>query len=147
MTFESWIKVGLPAYPVAFTIFAVWLYWGDNPLPLLAPSIAFWGVVILFYIFTHCEPVISRFRALFLIVGETVLWSTASITSHNLGRFLLSKQYTGYVSVLSNKDFLFAYACSLVGCAVGLFHFFKWEPVIMAQIIADRREHAEEQEL
>ena len=84
MTAESWIKVGLPAYPVAFTIFAVWLYWRDNPLPLLAPSLSFWGIVVLFYIFTHCDPVISRSRSLFLMVGETILWF---YSEHHVAQF------------------------------------------------------------
>jgi hypothetical protein len=52
---ESWLKIGLPGFPVAFTIFGVWLYWGDNPLPLLAPPLAFWGLVILLYLFSHFE--------------------------------------------------------------------------------------------
>ena len=30
MATESWLKIALPAYPVLFTIFGVWLYWGDN---------------------------------------------------------------------------------------------------------------------
>jgi hypothetical protein len=53
MALESWLKIALPAYPVLFTIFGVWLYWGDNPVALLAPSIAFWGLMVLFYLFSH----------------------------------------------------------------------------------------------
>ena len=134
---ESWLKISLPAFPVAFSVFGLWLYWGENPLPLLAPSVAFWGVVILFYLFSHCD-VPTRSYPLLLMIGETALWLVSSITSHNLAKFLLSKQYTGYLDVLRNKDFWCAYVCCAFGATVGLFHFFRLEPIIVAQIKADR---------
>src|SRR6266481_4503585 len=132
---ESWLKVGLPAYPVAFTVFGIWLYWRENPLPALAPAVAFWGVVILFYLFSHCE-LQNKSYPIFLVIGETVLWLVSSITSHNLGKFLLSKQYTGLVDVLSNTYFWFAYGCCIVSAIVGLLHFFRLEPLIAAQVRA-----------
>lgn len=134
---ESWLKISLPAFPVAFSVFGIWLYWGENPLPLLAPAVAFWGVVILFYLFSHFdEP--TRSLPLFLMIGQTALWLVSTITSHNLGRFLLSKRYTGVSDVLRNRDFWFAYVSCVVGAAVGLFHFFRLEPLIVTQIKADR---------
>src|SRR2546422_1440645 len=67
MSSESWFKVSLPAFPAAFTIFGVGLYWGENPLPLLPPSIAFWGLVILFYLFTHLYVPNRAYPLLFTI--------------------------------------------------------------------------------
>lgn len=137
MGIESWLKISLPAFPVAFTIFGVWLYWGESPLPLLAPSLAFWSLVILFYLFSHFD-IPNRSYPLFLTIAGTLLWTVSSITSHNLGKFLTSNRYTGFVSVVSNKDFWFAYSCSVVGCIVGLRQFFRLEPLIMNQIQSDR---------
>jgi hypothetical protein len=137
MQHESWLKISLPAFPVAFTVLGVWLYWGDNPLPLLAPPIAFWGLVMLFYLFSHFD-LPNKSYPLFLTVGVTLCWLTSSITSHNLGKFLTSSRYTGFWSVLKNIDFWYAYLCSAVGCGVGLTQFFRLEPLIMAQIAKDR---------
>jgi hypothetical protein len=138
MHHDSWLKISLPAFPVAFTVLGVWLYWGDNPLPLLAPPIAFWGLVILFYLFSHFE-LPNKSYPLLLITGTTALWLVASITSHNLGKFLISNRYTGFSSLLSNRDFWYAYLCSGAGCAVGLGHFIRLEPLIVAQIARDAR--------
>ena len=145
MNSESWLKISLPAFPVGFAVFGVWFYWGDNPLPLLAPSIAFWGVVILFYLFSHFDMA-NRSYPLFLMIGETALWLVSSIASHNLGKFLVSKQYTGLEAVLMNKDFWFAYVCCFAGSAVGLIHFFRLEPLIVAQVSADRTRARSEEE-
>ncbi len=134
---ESWLKISLPAIPVAFTIFGIWLYWGENPLPLLAPSLAFWGVVIFFYLFTHCY-VPTKSYPLYLMVIASGFWLLSSITSHNLGKFLTSKEYTGTWSVLLNKDFRYAYICCLVDALGAVIHFFKYEPLIMAEIQAQR---------
>jgi hypothetical protein len=135
---ESWLKISLPAFPVAFTVFGVWLYWGENPLPLLAPPAAFWGVVVLFYLFTHLDLPKGRSYPLLLIIAASGLWVIAAITSHNLGKFLTSKGYVGLVSVFRNKDFWYAYICSASACAAGLVHFIRYEPVIVKQIKEDR---------
>ena len=141
MSRDSWLKVSLPALPVAFTIFGVWLYWGDNPLPTLAPAIAFWGVVVLYYLFSHFD-VPGRRYPLFIIILTTVLWLVSSITAHNLGKFLSSSRNTGWLSVLSAKDFWYSYICSIAGWAAGLVHFFRLEPMIVAKL-KDDRERAE----
>ncbi len=134
MTPESWFKIALPAYPVLFTIIGVWLYWGDNPAPLLAPSIAFWGVVVLFYSFSHIYVVENRYYPLYLIMGVTVLWVVSAITSHNLGRFVSSSRYTGLGSLMRNKDFWYAYLCAILSSAAGLGHFVRYEPLIVKQV-------------
>ncbi len=131
MASDSWLKIALPAYPVLFTIFGVWLYWGDSPWPLLAPSLAFWGVVVLFYLFSHVY--LPNRYPLFVIIGVTVLWVVSAITSHNLGKFVASNQYKGFGSLLSNTDFWFAYVCALVASGAGLGHFFRLEPLIVEQ--------------
>ena len=135
---ESWLKVSLPAFPVAFTVFGVGLYWGENPLPLLAPPGAFWGVVVLFYLFTHLDLPKGRIYPLFLIVGASGLWVVAAITSHNLAKFITSAQYAGLASVFSNRDFLCAYICSLVAIGTAVIHFVRYEPIIMKKIENDR---------
>lgn len=137
MVSESWYKIGLPAFPVAFTIFGVWLYWGDNSLALLPPPLAFWGVVILFYVFTHLY-VPNRRHPLVLTIFASVLWLVASITSHNLGRFLSSRQYSGLASLISNKDFWYAYVSAAVACGVGLQNFLRFEPMIVAATRRDQ---------
>jgi Na+/citrate or Na+/malate symporter len=139
MQHDSWLKISLPAFPLAFVIFGVWLYWGDNPLPLLAPSLAFWGLVVLFYLFSHFE-LPNRSYPMYLIIGTTALWLVASITSHNLARFVASNRYTGGRSVLWNKDFWYAYICAVVGGGVGLGHFIRLEPQIVAQVMRARHE-------
>jgi Na+/citrate or Na+/malate symporter len=138
MQHDSWLKISLPAFPLAFVIFGVWLYWGDNPLSLLAPSLAFWGLVVLFYLFSHFE-LPNRSYPMILIIGTTGLWLVASITSHNLGRFVASSRYTGGWSVLLNKDFWYAYICAFVCGGVGLGHFVRLEPKIVDQIARDRK--------
>ncbi len=135
---ESWLKISLPAFPVAFTVFGVWLYWGENPLPLLAPSVAFWGLVVLFYLFSHLVEEPNKNYQLFLIIAATVLWFVSAITSHNLGKFVISNRYIGLGSVFSTKDFWYAYICSGFACAAGLVHFIRYEPVIVEQIRKDR---------
>jgi hypothetical protein len=117
MAFESWLKIVLPAFPVAFTIFGVWFYWGENSLALLPPPLAFWGVVILFYVFTHIY-VPDRRLPFVLTIFASVLWLVASITSHNLARFLVSTRYSGFISILSSKDFWYAYVNAIVGFGV-----------------------------
>jgi|SRR6266850_1764958 len=135
---ESWLKISLPAFPVAFTIFGVWLYWRENPLPLLAPSVAFWGVVVLFYLFSHLDLPDGRSYSLFLIIAATSLWMVSAITSHNLGRFVISTRYSGFWSVFGSADFWYAYICAAVACGTGLRHFLRYEPEIVEQIRKDR---------
>ncbi len=137
MSAESWYKISLPAFPVAFTVFGVWLYWGENPLPLLPPSISFWGLMILFYLFTHLY-VPNRMYPLLLTIFGTALWMVASITSHKFGKFLTSERYSGFLSILLNKDFWYAYICAGVVCAVGLRDFFRFESLILAKSQEDR---------
>lgn len=138
MSAESWFKVCLPAFPLGFTLFGVWLYWGENPIALLPPSIAFWGLGVLYYLFTHLY-VPNRNYPLVLTIGETVLWLVASISAHNLAGFLVSGHHSGVLSVILNKDFLFAYTSACLACATGLVNFFHYEPSIMAQVRRDRR--------
>jgi ABC-type polysaccharide/polyol phosphate export permease len=140
---ESWLKISLPAFPVAFTVLGIWLYWGENPLPLLAPSIAFWGLVVLFYLFSHLEAQPNKNYQLILIIAATVLWLVSAITSHNLGKFVTSNRYSGLGSIFSTKDFWYAYICSTVACATGLLHFIRYEPEIVEQIKKDRERIAE----
>jgi hypothetical protein len=137
MSSESWYKIGLPAFPVAFTVFGVWLYWGENPLSLLPSPMAFWGLVILYYLFTHLY-VPNRRYPLVLTISASVLWLVASITAHNLARFLTSTRYSGLVSVLSNKDFWYAYVCAGAACFVGLANFFRYEPLIVRKTQEDQ---------
>ena len=135
---ESWLKISLPAFPVLFTILGVWLYWHENPLPLLAPSVAFWGVVVLFYLFSHLDLPDGRSYPLFLIIAATSLWMVSAITSHNLGRFVISTRYSGLLSVFGSTDFWYAYICAAVACGTGLRHFLRYEPEIVEQIKKDR---------
>jgi len=137
MSLESWLKVGLPAFPLGFTILGAWLYWGDNPLPLLAPPIAFWGLVVLVYLFTNLY-IPDRRYTLFLTISATLLWLVTAITSHNLGRFISSKQYGGLISAMATKDFWYAYVCALVGCVAAIKQFIRYEPMIVAQLEQDR---------
>jgi hypothetical protein len=135
---ESWLKISLPAFPTAFTIFGVWLYWHENPLPLLAPAAAFWGVVVLFYLFSHLDVRDRRSSSLFLIIATASLWMVSAITSHNLGKFVTSTRYIGFGSVFSNTDFWYAYICSAVAWSAGLVHFIRYEPEIVEQTKKDR---------
>ncbi|SRR6266446_65418 len=132
---ESWLKISLPAFPVAFTVLGIWLYWGENPLPLLAPSIAFWGLVVLFYLFSHLEAVPNKNYQLILIIAATVLWFVSALTSHNLGKFVAAPNRG---SIFSTKDFWYAYVCAVFACATGLLHFIHYEPKIVEQIKKDR---------
>jgi len=134
---ESWYKVSLPAFPVAFTLAGVWLYWGENPVALLPSPVAFWGLVVLFYLFTHLYVPNKRYPLL-LTISATLLWLIASITSHNLGKFLISGRYSGPASVLANKDFWYSYVSAGVGCLIGLRNFFRFEPVIAGKSLEDR---------
>ena len=140
MSSESWFKVSLPAFPAAFTIFGVWLYWGDNPVALLPPPIAFWGLVILFYLFTHTYVPTGTGRRypILLTIAVTSLWLVASITSHNLAKFVGSNQHTGFVEIITKKDFWFAYVCAALACAAGVSNFRRYEPLIVAQAERDR---------
>jgi len=138
MSPESWLKIALPGFPVAFIILVNWVYWGENPLPLLPPSVAFWGFVILYYLFTNLYIAEKPSLPLILTGSTLVLWFAASLTSHSLGRFLLSDRYYGLLSILSNKDFLIACLCALVSFSVGIRHFCKYEPLIRANSQKDR---------
>lgn len=144
MSTESWLKVGLPAFPLGFTVFGAWLYWGENPLALLPPGIAFWGLGVLYYLFTHLY-IPNRQIPLILTIGAAILWLVASITSHNLAKFLTSPEYSGVVSLLLNRDFGFAYVCASLGCIIGLVNFYRYEPLIVAQSQADREQINQEE--
>lgn len=137
MSPESWLKISLPAFPVGFTLFGVWLYWGENPLPLLPPPIAFWGLVVCFYLFSHLY-IPERRYPLITTIFATVLWLVASLTSHSLGKFLGSTSYTGMLSLIARKDFWYAYTCAAVAFAAGLWNFLRYEPAIISQIREDR---------
>ncbi len=139
MTWESWFKVSLSGLPVAFTIFGVWLYWGQNPVALLPPNLAFWGVVITYYLFGHIYVEDDRNAPFWLSVSTALFWLISSITSHNLARYITSQNYSGVLSVFVRRDFWYAYSCALLSSGLGLWEFFKHEPRIMAQIQRDRR--------
>ncbi|SRR5258708_8611758 len=136
ITLDSWLKIGLPAYPALFTIFGAWLYWGDNPVSLLAPPIAFWGLVVLFYLFSHLYT--GNRYPLALMITITVLWLVSAATSHSLGKFVASNQYKGFFSVMSNINFWYAYICAAFAALIGLSHFVRYEPLIVEQIQKDR---------
>jgi hypothetical protein len=144
MSIESWLKIGLPAFPLAFTIVGAWWYWGDNPLALLPPPIAFWGLVVLFYLFTNLYIPTRRYT-LFLTIFASLLWLVSSITSHNLGRFITSKQYGGVLSAIETKDFWYAYICAIVGGGAAVMHFLRYEPDIVAKVRQDKAQLDAEQ--
>jgi len=132
MTWESWYKIGLSALPTMFTILGLWLYWGENPLPALAPNLGFWGVVIAFYLFTHIYLPNKR-SPFYLTVCTACLWLVSSITSRNLARFLASDEYTGALSVLRSKDFWYSYVMSTLALVIPLSQFIRHEPRIVAE--------------
>jgi hypothetical protein len=138
MLLESWFKIGLPAFPIGFTLLGAWLYWGDNPLALLPPPVAFWGVVVLFYLFSHLY-VPNRRYPLVLTIFASVLWLVASITAHNLATFLASNRVPG-LSILGNKDFWYAYISAAAGCSVALWNFLRYEPLIVNKSRQDRED-------
>jgi len=137
MTLESWLKIALPAFPMAFAVFGTGLYWHENILALLPPPIAFWGVVILMYLFSQWEVPGRRYTHTLTMFASS-LWLLSSITAHNLGRFMLSGGYRGVTSALSNWDFWYAYGCAAVGSVIGIIHFVRFEPLIAAQVREDR---------
>src|SRR5580658_7562982 len=143
MSSESWLKISLPACPVGFAVFVVGLYWRENILALLPPSLAFWGLMILYYIFSTWEVPGKRYP-LFLTILLAVLWFGSSLTAHSLGRFVASGSYSGVTSVLPKMDFWYAYLCGFVSSAVGLHQFRRFEPLIVAQAQKDRARHDEE---
>ena len=73
---------------------------------------AFWGVVVLFYLFSHLDLPDRRSYSLFLIIAATSLWMVSAITSHNLGRFVISTRYSSFWAVFGNTDFWYAYICA-----------------------------------
>jgi hypothetical protein len=145
MSPESWFKICLPAFPVGFTVFGVWIYFHENPLPLLPAPLAFWGLVICFYLFTHLYIPERRYPFV-LIILTTVLWLVAALTSHNLGKFISSTGYTGLLSVMGRTDFWYAYICGVVALVAGLLNFFRYEPAIVSQIREDRLAADEKEE-
>ncbi len=130
LTLESWFKVGLPALPAVFTLLGVGGYWGENPLPILAPSLAFWGVVVVYYLFGRIYAP-KTFAPFWLAVSTAILWLLSAITSHNLAKFIASNKYGGIGSVLANKDFLWAYGFAMASVAIGLWQFLVHEPKIL----------------
>ena len=137
LTWESWFKVGLAALPIGFSIFGVGIYWHENPLPVLAPSIAFWGVSTAFYLFTQVYMPESR-APFYLAVFTAMFWLLASITAHKLGAFLNSKSYSGMLSILGNIDFWYSYAFALAGFSLALWQFRIHEPHIIERIEKQR---------
>lgn len=137
MPTESWLKISLPAFPFAFSVFVVGLYWGENILALLPPALAFWGLMILYYIFSTWE-VPGRRYPLYLTIFVAILWFGSSLTAHTLAGFVDSSGYSGITSVLSRKDFWYAYGCALLGVVVGLIQFLRFEPLIIRQVERDR---------
>jgi hypothetical protein len=127
---ESWFKVSLSALPVAFTVFGVGAYWHEDPLRLLAPNVAFWGVVLEFYLFSNLEVPGSR-APFYFSVCSALLWLVSAITTHNLVREIASNPQAGLMFELATKDFWFAYAAATVGCGVPLYRFLKFEPLIV----------------
>ena len=133
MTPESWFKICLPALPAGFTVLGVWGYWGQNPLPLLAPNMAFWGVVITFYLFTYLFRPGNR-SPYVLGVTTALLWLVSAVTGYNLGRFIASADYSGLKSVLSRTDFWYSYVFGVSGAGLALWQFLKHERGIVAQV-------------
>jgi hypothetical protein len=138
MSLESWLKISLPAFPMGFTIFGVWGYFHENPLPLLPAPIAFWGLVVCFYLFSSLYTPDQRRYPLVATVFVTILWFTASLASHSLGKFLGSTSYTGLFSLMGRTDFWYAYICAGVAFAAGLWNFLRYEPTIASQIRENR---------
>jgi hypothetical protein len=99
--------------------------------------LAFWGVVITYYLFGHLY-LPNRNTPFWLAVGTALLWLVSSITSQNLARFLASGNYQGLFSILHNRDFWYAYVFAAVGFAVALWQFSRHEPQIVAQIKRER---------
>lgn len=133
MSWESWFKVSLTALPIGFSLIGVGLYWRENPLPVLAPSLAFWGVTTTFYLFTQAYMPYSR-APFYLAVFTALLWLVASITGHNFGAFLKSSSYSGFRSALGNTDFWFSYVSALTGFLLALWQFRRHEPRIAERI-------------
>src|SRR5271155_4355729 len=119
MTLESWLKISLPSFPVAFAVLVVGLYWQENILALLPPALALWGLMILYYLFSTWE-VPERRSTYYLTISVSCLWFASSLTAHNLGKFVASRSYSGVASALSCKDFWCAYGCAVVGAIAGL---------------------------
>jgi hypothetical protein len=133
MNWESLFKVSLTALPIGFSLLGVGLYWHENPLPVLAPSLAFWGVTTAFYLFTQAYMPTSR--APFLgAVYTAIFWLVASIAAHNLAVFLRSTSYSGFWSILKNTDFWYSYVSALMGFLLALWQFCKHEPRIVERI-------------
>jgi len=138
MSPESWLKIAMPAFPVGYTVFGIWLYFGENPLPILPAPIAFWGLVVCFYLFSHLYTPEQRRYPLVTMVFATILWLVASLTSHNLSKFLGSTSYHGTLSLMGRTDFWYAYICSTAAFTGGLWNFRRYEPMIISQIRQDR---------
>lgn len=139
MRWESWLKIALPAFPVGFTLLGLGLYWKENILPLLPPNIAFWGVVIAFYLFTHLF-VPETTATFYLTAWTAALWLVASITSHNLAVFIASPDYGGFFRVFLELDFWFAYGFALLGVFPALRLFVINEPLIARETQRQREQ-------
>jgi hypothetical protein len=126
---ESWFKVSLSGLPVAFTVIGVWGYWHEDPLRLLAPNIAFWGVVLEFYLFSNLEVPGSR-APFYFSICSALLWLVSAITAHNLVRAFASNPKAGLLFELGSKDFWFSYSAAAFGCGIPLRRFFRYEPLI-----------------
>ncbi len=129
MTWESWFKVGLPALPALWAVFGLWGYWGENPIPLLAPAVAYWGVVVVYYLFGRVYAP-KTYSPFWLAVFTVLLWFISSITSHHLSKFL-ALSTPRITQVIANRDFLYAYVCAVLSACLGLWQFLRHEPKIV----------------
>ena len=136
MSLESLFKIGLPAFPLGFTILGAWLYWGDNPLALLPPPLAFWAGRNFLNLFASIcsEPA----DPLVLTIFASVLWLVASITAHNLSRFLSASQHIQFATLMGRTYFLYAYISAGFGCTVAGWNFLRYEPAIVNKSRRDR---------
>ena len=137
MPLESWLKIAMPAFPIGFTLVGTCLYWKENPLPLLAPPIAFWGLMICYYLFGTLYVPQRRYPLVMMMIA-TLLWLVASLTSHSLAEFLHSDCYRGPLSLIRRTDFWYAYICAAGSLFGGLKNFLEYEPQILAQVRLNR---------
>ena len=132
LPWESWFKIGLPALPTFFSIFGAWLGWGRSPVPLLAPNVAFWGVVISFYLFTYMyRP--TRRTPFFVAVGTALCWFAACCYSMELSKIVESDAYktNGVSLVFGTRFFYLAYLFALTAFVNAMRLFVHHEPRIV----------------
>jgi hypothetical protein len=134
MRWRTVLDLSLPAFPLLFMIFGVGLYWHDNILPTLAPSVAFWAVAVIFYLDARVEIVGSRAFPL-LIAATSVLWLLSSITGQNLKKYIvLADQLKDYSVILKRIDLYYSYGSALLAVGLALTVFIKYEPLASQRI-------------